>query len=69
MAMARPGLFEYEVEAALMEAFRRGGAERQAYGAIVGSGVNATILHYRSNDRRLEDGDLVLIDAGCEFGA
>lgn len=68
MAMARPGLFEYEVEAALMEAFRRGGAERQAYGAIVGSGVNATILHYRSNDRRLEDGDLVLIDAGCEFG-
>ena len=68
MALTKPGLFEYEVEAVLLEAFRRGGAERQAYGAIVGSGPNATILHYRSNDRRIQDGDLLLIDAGCEFG-
>ncbi len=68
MALAKPGLYEYEVEAALLESFRRGGAERQAYGAIVGSGPNATILHYRSNDRRLVAGELLLIDAGCEFG-
>ncbi len=68
MAIAKPGMFEYEIEAALLEGFRRGGAERQAYGAIVGSGPNATILHYRSNDRKLGDGELILIDAGCEFG-
>lgn len=68
MAFAKPGLHEYEVEAVMLEAFRRGGAERQAYGAIVGSGPNATILHYRSNDRRMDDGDLLLIDAGCEYG-
>jgi Xaa-Pro aminopeptidase len=68
MALAKPGLFEYEIEGALLDTFRKRGAERQAYGAIVGSGPNATVLHYRANDRRLEDGDLLLIDAGCEFG-
>jgi Xaa-Pro aminopeptidase len=61
-------VYEYEVEAALIGAFRAAGAERPAYGSIVGSGRNATILHYRSNSRRLEDGDLLLIDAGAEFG-
>jgi len=66
MAAAKPGMHEYEIEAVLLETFRRGGAERLAYGSIVGSGPNATILHYRSNDRRMEDGDLLLIDAGCE---
>ena len=54
--------------AALLETFRKHGSERPAYGSIVGSGPNATILHYRKNDRRLQDGDLVLIDAGCEYG-
>lgn len=68
MRAARPGRFEYEVEAELLRAFRAQGSERPAYGSIVGSGPNATILHYRRNDRRLEEGDLLLIDAGAEFG-
>jgi Xaa-Pro aminopeptidase len=68
MKAARPGRFEYEVEAEMLRTFRAHGSERPAYGPIVGSGPNATILHYRKNDRRLEDGDLLLIDAGAEYG-
>jgi Xaa-Pro aminopeptidase len=68
MRAALPGRYEYEVEAELMRVFRARGSERPAYGSIVGSGPNATILHYRKNDRRLEPGDLLLIDAGAEFG-
>jgi len=68
MQIARPGAFEYEVEAELLRVYRARGAERPAYGSIVGSGDNATILHYRKNDRQLRDGDLLLIDAGCELG-
>jgi len=68
MRVARPGRFEYEVEAELLRTFRAHGSERPAYGSIVGAGPNATILHYRKNDRRLEEGDLLLIDAGAEFG-
>jgi len=68
MAHARPGMHEYEVEALLLETFRKNGSERPAYGSIVGSGANATVLHYRANNRKMEDGDLLLIDAGCEFG-
>ena len=68
MRAARPGRFEYEVEAELLRTFRAHGSERPAYGSIVGAGPNATILHYRKNDRRLEEGDLLLIDAGAEFG-
>ncbi len=68
MSVAAPGRYEYELEAVLLETFRKHGSERPAYGSIVGSGPNATILHYRRNDRRLEEGDLVLIDAGAEYG-
>jgi Xaa-Pro aminopeptidase len=68
MAHARPGMHEYEVEAVLLDTFRRRGSERPAYGSIVGSGPNACVLHYRKNDRRIETGDLLLIDAGCEYG-
>ncbi len=68
MHAAKPGRYEYEVEAEILRTFRAHGSERPAYGSIVGSGPNATILHYRKNDRRLEDGDLLLIDAGAEFG-
>jgi Xaa-Pro aminopeptidase len=67
MALAAPGRHEHELEAVLLETFRRHGAERPAYGSIVGSGPNATILHYRRNDRRMNDGELVLVDAGCEY--
>ena len=65
--LAQPGAFEYELEAALLHAFRRRGASGPAYTPIVGSGSNATVLHYVRNDQKLSDGELVLIDAGCEL--
>ncbi len=68
MRRAQPGMHEYEVEALLLDTFRRHGSERPAYGSIVGSGPNACVLHYRKNDRRIDQGDLLLIDAGCELG-
>ena len=67
MRLAAPGRYEYELEAHLRDVFRKNGAERPAYGPIVGSGPNATVLHYRESRRRIEDGDLVLVDAGCEY--
>jgi Xaa-Pro aminopeptidase len=68
MAAARPGGYEFELEAVLRGAFLRQGSPRVAYEPIVGSGPNATVLHHVKNDRQLRDGDLVLIDAGCEYG-
>jgi Xaa-Pro aminopeptidase len=67
MGAARPGMNEGEIEAILLETFRRGGAKRVAYECIVGSGPNATILHYRENNRVMQDGELLLIDAGSEY--
>jgi Xaa-Pro aminopeptidase len=67
MRAARPGAFEYELEAELLYEFRRNGAQFPAYTPIVASGANACVLHYIANNRRIEDGDLVLIDAGCEL--
>jgi len=67
MAKTSPGMYEYEIEAIMRGIFRRFGSERPAYSPIVGSGPNATVLHYHKNDRRMQAGDLLLIDAGCEF--
>lgn len=67
MQASRAGLFEYHLEAELDYEFRKGGAKMPAYGSIVAAGKNACILHYRENDAPLKDGDLVLIDAGCEI--
>ncbi len=67
MAQTKPGMHEFEVEAMLLETFRRNGSERPAYGSIVGSGPNATVLHYRANNRKMEEHELLLIDAGCEL--
>lgn len=67
MRAAKPGMFEYELEAELLYAFRKHGAQFPAYTPIVASGPNACILHYNVNDRQMQDGDLVLIDAGCEL--
>ncbi|MEH6438005.1 Xaa-Pro aminopeptidase [Massilia sp. DD77] len=67
MRAARPGMAEYELEAELLHEFRRNGAQFPAYTPIVASGANACVLHYNANDRRMLDGELVLIDAGCEF--
>jgi Xaa-Pro aminopeptidase len=68
MRYAAPGLHEYQVQAALEFVFRSRGSARNAYPSIVASGANACILHYVESTRRLEDGDLLLIDAGCEYG-
>lgn len=67
MQASRAGLYEYHLEAELDYEFRKGGAKMPAYGSIVAAGRNACILHYRENDTELRDGDLVLIDAGCEI--
>jgi Xaa-Pro aminopeptidase len=67
MRASHPGLFEYQVEAELLHEFLREGAQAVAYGSIVASGPNACVLHYRENNRQLAGGDLLLIDAGCEF--
>jgi len=67
MRMARPGMHEYELEAELLYEFRRNGAQAPAYTSIVAGGANACVLHYSSNDAIVHDGELVLIDAGCEL--
>jgi len=67
MAIAKGGVYEYQVEAAIEHRFRAGGAEAPAYSTICGSAANATILHYVENSRRMRTGDLLLIDAGAEY--
>jgi len=67
MQASRAGLHEYSLEAELDYEFRKSGAKMPAYGSIVASGDNSCILHYQQNDAVLKDGDLVLIDAGCEI--
>jgi len=66
MRACKPGMREYELEAEFLHEFRRHGAEC-SYPPIVAAGANACVLHYRANDAELVDGDLVLIDAGCEL--
>ncbi len=68
MAAARPGMAEYQVQAELEGTFRSLGARRNGYSSIVASGANACTLHYVENDRTMEPGDLLLIDAGAEYG-
>jgi Xaa-Pro aminopeptidase len=67
MRASRPGLREYQLEAELLHEFRRHGSQFPAYGSIVATGANACVLHYRAGDAEIRDGDLVLIDAGCEL--
>jgi Xaa-Pro aminopeptidase len=67
MKRARKGGFEYNLEAELIHTFMEHGARSTAYPSIVGSGTNGCILHYIVNNAALQDGDLVLIDAGCEL--
>ena len=68
MKAVRPGLYEYELEALVESTFRMNGANGVAFPTIVASGGNATTLHYTTNDCRIEDETLVLIDAGAEYG-
>ncbi len=67
MRASRPGMHEYQIEAELLHEFRRHGSQFPAYTSIVAAGANACVLHYRAGDAVMKDGDLVLIDAGCEF--
>ncbi len=67
MRHARPGMYEYELEAVIEYTFRAGGAERVGFPSIVGSGPNSVVLHYDKSRRMMEDGDLVVIDIGAEY--
>jgi Xaa-Pro aminopeptidase len=67
MRASRPGMHEYEIEAELLHEFRKNGAQYPAYTPIVASGPNACVLHYNANNRQVQDGELILIDAGCEL--
>jgi len=67
MAVTQPGLYEYEVEAAIEYVFRKNGAQQPGFESIVASGSNATILHYHQNNRRMEEGKLLLMDIGAEY--
>ncbi|PPC75281.1 Xaa-Pro aminopeptidase [Pokkaliibacter plantistimulans] len=67
MTVCQPGMWEYQLEGEILHEFSRHGSRWPAYGSIVGGGANACVLHYINNDQRLRDGDLVLIDAGCEL--
>jgi len=67
MRACQPGLYEYQLEAELMYEFYRQGSQALAYPNIVASGANSCILHYTDNRAQLKSGDLVLIDAGCEY--
>lgn len=68
MQKTQPGKFEFEIEAELLHDFVRHGARHPAYTSIVAGGANACVLHYVENNAKLRDGDLLLIDAGCELG-
>ena len=68
LPLARPGSYEYEVEAELLRRYRMAGSTGPGYPPIVGAGANAAVLHYIENNRPIRDGDLVLVDAGCEWG-
>ncbi len=67
MEKCQPGMFEYQMEGEILHEFTRHGARFPSYNTIVGGGENGCILHYTENECELRDGDLVLIDAGCEY--
>lgn len=68
MRAAHPGAYEYQVKAAIEAVHRRRGAVSWSYPSIVGSGPNATILHYPDGDRQMQAGDLLLVDAAANYG-
>lgn len=67
MKAAHPGVTERALAGTMTAAWMEAGCERPSYAPIVGSGINSTILHYSDNSRTLEDGDLLLVDAACEY--
>jgi Xaa-Pro aminopeptidase len=67
MKMMRPGLYEYQVAARMVDIHSYAGCETEAYAPIVGTGLNSTVLHYNKLDRRIADGDIVLLDVGGQY--
>ena len=67
MKMMRPGLFEYQVAAKMVEVHAMGGSEAEGYAPIVGTGPNSTVLHYDKLSRKIEDGDIVVLDVGAQY--
>jgi len=67
MSFCKPGQIEQQLEAEILYEFARSGARHPAYSSIIGSGENACVMHYVENDSKMRSGDLVLIDAGCEY--
>jgi len=67
MKLMRPGLYEYEVAAKMQFTHMAGGCEREGYAPIVGSGIFSTVLHYNSLDKKIEDGDVVVLDVAGEY--
>ncbi len=65
---ARPGISEFALQETVEHGYRSRGSRGPAYGTIVGSGINSTVLHYRANDRTIEDGDLICVDSGARWG-
>ena len=68
LGFVKPGITEYEVEAEITHEFIRNGASGHSYAPIIASGASACILHYNENDRICNDGDLILLDFGAEYG-
>ena len=69
MKLTAPDKYEYEIEGEILNQFFRLGSRNPAYSSIVASGINGCTLHYIENDSQMKDGDLLLIDAGCEVGS
>jgi len=67
LGFVQPGVWEFEIEAEILHEFVRSGSRGPAYTSIIGSGDSATILHYISNDRQCQDGDVLLLDFGAEY--
>ena len=63
----KPGVYEYELDADIMGSFLRNGAERASFPSIIGSGIYSTVLHYNNNRKKIESGDLVVVDIGAEY--
>jgi len=67
MRMMRPGLYEYQIAAKMVEIHAMGGSEAEGYAPIVGAGPNSTVLHYDKLSRKIEDGDIVVLDVGAQY--
>ncbi|UCG26861.1 MAG: Xaa-Pro dipeptidase, partial [Bacteroidales bacterium] len=68
MRSIEPGMYEYQLQAIIRHVFRLNGAQGTGFPCIIGSGINSVILHWMENSRKMEDGDIVVVDIGAEYG-